>query len=1670
MSRGRQTLVFLTALLVSVPAAHAADFVWIEGEKPDSANVKFNAGGWGNKHFLSGESWLHLSIDADKVAREVPAEGIFLGYDFTLAKEAKYEIWNRIGFEFVRSPFAWRIDAGDWKTVSPEELTTDLMEIAFFAEVAWLKLGDAALKAGPHKIEIKIPRIAKGDKFERVLYASDAICIHAEKFHPNGKYKPGEEFHDATDAEAAKKIFELPEPAERGARSTVKLNGEWEVCRHDEQLPGEVAQPIRDFPEEPHWKAIAVPGDKNSLRPDLLFAHRLWYRTRVNVGPRAANGSFFLTFPQNNLNTTVFVNGVYCGFNKNPFARFSIDVTKGVKAGVNEVWVGVKDAWYGYSANPRDPLKLRKKFNLPLKFSHDGFQDLAYPIWNNFQSGILVAPEFVAAGRLYASDVFCQPLVSRKELTVEATFLLRGEPGNIAVGALVEFDVVNAKTGKVEKVLKSRRLDIKSGEEKTLRFTEPWDNPKLWWPDEPNLYRLRIRPTMAGTPLDVSETTFGFREWTTDGKDFKLNGVPWHGWADTHTHSTKEDWLAFYHKSNQKFMRFWGTKWLDLPPDEALDYFDKAGVVVRRSGMLDGEAIGYMAIENDPDLKKDSPLKMDLMRNWRDQVVAQVKGERNHPSVMLWSIENEFLYINCINLYGGLMDQFEAEVVKTSDAVRAVDPTRPTMTDGGGATKSNAMPVHGDHYTTGDYWRYPDLAYDPNVTGGGRGRWVWDQKRPRFIGEEMFAQGHNPDFAYFGGEEVFVGQVRSRPAVGLFVRMLTEGYRWSGNGAVHFWQMQDAASGQYEANAPRAVFCRQWDWTFGSGQAVKRTFGIFNDTRFDDPITFTYTLRLNGLPRPLVVSREYRIPAGQSEKFDVLLEMPRTSKREEGELTLTLSVKGEEVYKDVKAVSVLAPTPAVAGPLTKLSEKELLVFDPHGEAAAFLKARQVPFTSLTRLADLPKTGKVLLIGKDALDATQSTTSTLAAFASSGRSVVVLEQQHPLKYQGVPADLEASSNEGRTAFGEDLNHPTLHGLQQKDFFTWGGNEIVYRNAYGKPTRGGKSLVQCHTRLQNSALVEVPAGNGLLLLCQLVVGEKLASNAVAQQLLFNLLDYGAGYKLEYRPVVAAIDGDPQLARVLEAIGLKHTRAAGPLQALEPGARIAIVSATPANLEVLAQNLDRVKAFNAAGGYLVLHQLTPDGLKDYNKIVGFDHMIRPFALERVTFPPRRHPLTAGLATGDIVLYSSKQIFPWQAGNYVAKDVFSYVVDFEDVAPFAKFENDFNRNMVNGFVSADGWVFIVNVPAPDKPPLDFSLKLPKEQEIIEMEYVGNTFYYPATRIELIADGNNKVSFAVKPNNESQTFPIQPTLKGKDLVLRLADWDKIPGKNNVTGLDHLALKAKRPPDFYDKVRPMLNIGAMMEYPRGAGGIVLCNLLFQDAEEVPINKIKKQTMFAAILRNLKAEFSGGKSVIAGANLNYQPLDLSKQANQYRDAKGWFGDKMFTFKDLPTGKQTFAGVPYMIYDFPTSPVPTVIMLGGPGVPNKLPDAVKGIPVNRKADALFFLQAARLDVHRNDQEIKEKKQYELCRYIVTYEDGKTAEAPIYAEIDVEDYRQKTPTALPGAQIAWTQVYEGAGLSGVAYAKQWDNPRPDVVIKSIDMVYGPQRRGVPALLAVTAATAEK
>lgn len=1466
----------MAMLLLTCPTfsqEQAPDFVWIEGESAKTSH-KVNIAGWGRPQFLSEGKWLHLSVDQGNVEKEVPEEGILLQYDFTVLKVGRYEVWNRIGFEFARSPFEWRIDDQMWRSVSPDVLTTDLMALDFWCEVAWLKLGEEELSVGSHRLDIRLPK-AKDDsgKWQHLMYASDTICLYPGSFRPHSKHKPGQPYQDARDKAAAKILFELPE-APSAQRTHVALNGLWEVARDDEQMPGEVAEPFAKMPENLLWRAIPVPGDKNTVREDMIFAHHLWYRSRVAVPASMSGRAFYLDFPCNNLNTTVYVNGVLCGFEKNPFVRFQVDITPGIKPGqINDIQVGIRDAWYGRSADPKRPLKLRKTFNYPLRLFSEGFQDFDYPLWNCAQSGILSTPTLVAAGGPVAvDDVFVKPSVAKQQVDVALT--LRNTSGQDVAGE-IQWEAVNQKTGVTERRFQAQSFTVLAGRTQMMDLSGGWSDPTLWWPDAPHLYSLRTTVSMDGKAVDVKDTTFGFREWQGQGKKFTLNGIVWPMWADlVGVDSSPEDWLAAYRRTNQRTTRLSTagqagpeTRWLGLEPHKALEFCDRYGVVVRRNTTLDGERIGYHFSEGDSETRRQqggSELKLALMKNWRDQCVAQVKGERNHPSIQIWTIENEFAFINLINLLGNSsnMDRYEQEITRTHDAVMAADPTRSVMIDGGGATKANTLGVHGDHYVATLDARYPDLAYEPFVEGGGRGRWQWDQKRPRFIGEDWYATGINPaDYAMWGGEVTFQGKGATRDALALIYRMLNEGYRWGGHYAAwHFWLGHEGGEKQWVANNPRAVFTRQWNWTFGSEQRVTRTFGLFNDTHYTEPITLTRRLTFNG--KDVYTKRTiHTVAPGTSEKFDEVIHMPAVTDRTEGQLILVLSVAGAEVFRDSKAVSVL---PAISD--GDLKKKGLAVYDPSGETSALLKRLQVPFQPVQTLDSLPADVKVLLVGSDAVKPDQTTSTRLAAYASKGRSVIVLDQAHPLKYQAIPGDIELAPRtkknefgtevptaEGRTAFIEDTSHPALQGLKDKDFFTWGPGHLVFRNAYVKPTRGCKSLVQCGPRLEYSALVEVPVGQGIMILCQLDMGDKLAQNPVAQQVLLNLIRTGQNYRLEYAQVAAVVT-DNNLENAIEAIGLQYAKAKDPLAALRDSSKkIVLASATASHLKALAGSLPALESFWESGGTLVLCGLTPDGLADYNRIVGVDHVMRPFKRERVNFPVVRNPLTAGLTVGDIVLLSGQRIFGWTADEYVASDMFTYVVDLDELAPFARSNFSNYDNIVNGFVASDGWPLIIDFEHPqDGSPYDIHMDLPTEETLVEFTLDSSINYNAITRIALLFDGKDRVEFELVPNGEAQIFALEPSHKAKRLTLQLLKWLSDPAKRPIIGIDNIALKVQRSSKWQAEVKPMLNNGGLVEYKKGPGRVVLVNLNFQENEAVPVNKTKKRTILATVLRNLSA--------------------------------------------------------------------------------------------------------------------------------------------------------------------------------------------------------------------------
>ncbi|MCU0977712.1 MAG: hypothetical protein MUF25_00935 [Pirellulaceae bacterium] len=204
--------------------------VWLEGEQPTRANYQPQAEGVGHPEFLSERAWFKIGIDGNQVDREAPADGVLVDYAFDAQAAGEYELWARIGYEFVRSPFDWRLDGGPWQSVAPDELTTDLMELSFWTEIAWLKLGKQPLAAGPHTLSFRLSKTkdAQG-KPQRILFALDCVCLAVGEFHPYQFFKPGEDHQTDRDREAANHVFRVPSVAEPQTRVAMPLNGLWDI-------------------------------------------------------------------------------------------------------------------------------------------------------------------------------------------------------------------------------------------------------------------------------------------------------------------------------------------------------------------------------------------------------------------------------------------------------------------------------------------------------------------------------------------------------------------------------------------------------------------------------------------------------------------------------------------------------------------------------------------------------------------------------------------------------------------------------------------------------------------------------------------------------------------------------------------------------------------------------------------------------------------------------------------------------------------------------------------------------------------------------------------------------------------------------------------------------------------------------------------------------------------------------------------------------------------------------------------------------------------------------------------------------------------------------------------------------------------------------------------------
>lgn len=1656
----------ICALALLAPTAPA--YQWIEAETPLRANIDAGGTVGGTPGLLSGGKWVTRAAVGGE---PWPEGGVQLAYALEAPKPGTYAVWARIGFEWARSPFRWRLGGDAWQTVAPTVATTNVNRLATWTEAGWLKLTESAFSSSPVELEFNVTE-PNGD---RRLFALDCIALTPPTWTPDGVLQPGQKYDAPIDRLAERTVFPLPEsPA--GQTSVVDLRGAWRVARWEDPNPDAAPdQPDTELPKSGlTWRGIQVPGPA-AQRDDLVFGHRLVYQANVDVPKSLAGRSFRMTFDATNWVVSVFVNGKRVGWRRSVLVPWELDVTEGVQPGkVNAFTVVVKGPWYAFDTS-RGGTILQQR-NLPNEQPFINYTRWIAPIYPSTkgegdatQMGLIHSVRLEARGGVYVADAYAKPSVANGRLDADLT--LRN-PGRRARRVQLRVEAVDRKTGDLAKLIADKvKVEVPAGGETVTVVGAPWTDPKLWWPErDPAMYLLRTTTYEGGKPVDVDDTPFGFAEVTTDGIKLRINGVArnfWNWVAVSGNNTTPEEWLAAYERENNRFHRFsFDSETRVFAPSRVaqLDFMDRNGVPGRLSTCIDGMAITF---------ELNNPKVWEGLSEHLSQVV---RAYRNHPSVIVYSIENELLYINAQNL-GYDMDKMEANVLAMVNEARKFDSRKPYMVDGGGALKSNALPIDCPHYPEARSDHYPDAAYTFSAYADHSSRWPWDRKRPMIIGESFFYAGALEDLAWIGGDRVFRGRDEANLAASKYTRLLVEGYRWQGVAGICPWVALDRIPGAELSFSDVLTVPRKRAYRLAAGQDNQIETRVFNDTLSAEPLTLAWTLSSGG--QTLAAgSQTETIEPGFGKDVTLTLRPVIQGERADAVLRLETRQLGGKGSVNELPVSVLArPKPL---------DLAALVYDPAGVVDAPLARVGVRATRVDSLDALPD-GGLLVVAHDSLTAEQAYGYDLLGFASRGGRVVVLEQSNPLAGSAWPAPVRSTNRMGGFAFAQAQGIELFRNLAPGDLEDWAGDHPTYKAAWTKPSGGVTSLIECGDKLGESALLEAQVGQGVILATQMRVGAKASTEPAAAHLLRNMI----ATALAFEPVggrLATLSGEPKMAERLAPTALSQEVVPDLDAALRPGqSKVVLLEASPMNLSALDQRRDKVNAFTDAGGWVMLHGLTREGLEAFNRLVGYDHLLRPFRMERVTLDHPDSALAATIGNRDVALYGTQEIM---FGDYFVSDrTYSHVVSLADAAPFAQMpdgpadpdaytptysDND-PYNYVNGMLNSDSWRYIRQIGVDESgrgPDLRFMLRRPETVERIELW--NNANYMTIEAMDILFDGDEatKVRVVLPPNGNRTPVELDPprSVTGS-ITLRPVSARGKPVVNpdgsvtRLVGLDNVRILVRRPVPL-----ALDNVGGLVAYPRGKGGLFLNQLDFEREDPNPRNQAKKLRLLSTLLRNMGVGVASSRVAIPGQNLVFQPVEFTRWANRRlksaQNDQALFGDDM-PLAHLAIGRQTLGEVEYLINDYVNAPVNSAIVLGGADGPVKdQPSEVRGVELNAKADVLYFLHTAQIHWNPN----WDNPNPELWRYQVVYADGQSVEVPVRQGLAVGPYRSREPKSLPEASVAWSVPMPGWGADAdrpVLYSMPWTNPRPDVTIQSLNLIKsGEPGRSTPALIALTLA----
>ena len=160
------------------------------------------------------------------------------------------------------------------------------------------------------------------------------------------------------------------------------------------------------------------------------------------------------------------------------------------------------------------------------------------------------------------------------------------------------------------------------------------EQPHLWTAETPYLYTLRTTLSQKGKTLQVFEHQFGFRELTIDGNILKLNGQPIKLRGVT-THATDPVTVKVIDEASI-------LRDMQLMKEASVNYIRTSHYPREPRFYELADSLGFYVIDEVPFGYGDKHLSDSTFYPVLQQrAQATIRRDKNHPSVLIWSLGNE---------------------------------------------------------------------------------------------------------------------------------------------------------------------------------------------------------------------------------------------------------------------------------------------------------------------------------------------------------------------------------------------------------------------------------------------------------------------------------------------------------------------------------------------------------------------------------------------------------------------------------------------------------------------------------------------------------------------------------------------------------------------------------------------------------------------------------------------------------------------------------------------------------------------------------------------------------------------------------------------------------------------------------------------------------------------